>query len=667
MKEETAAESTAKLGVRNFGLIAYFFCTVIGFCYATAYYSSFGVNILNHVAPLDLLFISFSHIGKIASTPIVIILEILAVAVVLLAICFMAVLLAFSWAALMAVLLFPIPIFAGTLAAAIRLFYWLKMAILSISKKQTMSEHGGIVIAYQQAKANTQVAMEGLREFVRSALNTYLWALKIAPRVVLIVFQRCWFGIQSSANWLRTSYLYEREDSRRNSVRFTDRRWRLRSWYELRLGPKILLCGLALLLLVQAPVLTGSLDAHSILRDCTLPKEFGCYVEKSRLGHLLVPSAKADAEAVRVYAIPSGNLASLGFSTCAPVGDVKSNSAMAVRKYATPNFRHNAGADTGRGIPACLVYLGATSSTHFLADFGDNNVFERRGVYTTREVGSSFRDCLDCPEMVVIPPGVFRMGDLAGDENEKARPVRKVRIHRFAMGKYEVTVEQFSQFILKTNYRTSAETRENGCWTFDVRTSDWGWIADRNWQKLDYEQQDERPISCVSQIDARAYVDWLKDYTRLPYRLPSEAEWEYAARAGSETRYHFGDDKTRICVYGNVADQTPLFETWRFPGGVECSDDAGYPATVGSYRPNFFGLYDTLGNVSEWTADCWNESYEGAPTDGRAWRTGRCNRHPIRGGSWSSLNAHHLALRHRGGNAYRSSRTGFRVARTLTP
>ena len=174
-------------------------------------------------------------------------------------------------------------------------------------------------------------------------------------------------------------------------------------------------------------------------------------------------------------------------------------------------------------------------------------------------------------------------------------------------------------------------------------------------------------MSCVSQIDARAYVDWLKDHTRLPYRLPSEAEWEYAARAGSETKYYFGDDIERFCVYGNVADQTPLIGTWRFNNRVKCSDGAGYPATVGSYQPNFFGLYDTFGNVSEWTADCWNDSYVGAPTDGRAWRKGKCNQHPRRGGGWNTDPTYRLAKRIRSGNAYRASYTGFRVTRTLAP
>ena len=279
-----------------------------------------------------------------------------------------------------------------------------------------------------------------------------------------------------------------------------------------------------------------------------------------------------------------------------------------------------------------------------------------------------FQDCEGCPEMVVIPSGVFRMGDLAGDADERAKPVRKVRIRRFAMGKYEVTVAQFRRFVLATGYRTSAEKGDKGCWTIEAEMrTDWDWTAGRNWRNLEYEQQGEQPVSCVSQIDARAYVDWLKDHTRLPYRLPSEAEWEYAARAGSETKYYFGDDIERFCVYGNVADQTPLIGTWRFNNRVKCSDGAGYPATVGSYQPNFFGLYDTFGNVSEWTADCWNDSYVGAPTDGRAWRKGKRNQHPRRGGGWNTDPTYRLAKRSWSGNAYRASYTGFRVTRTLAP
>ena len=627
MKGEAAPESTAKLGLRNIGLIAYFICTVIGFCYATAYYSSFGVNILNHVAPLDLLFISFSHLGEIASTPIVIILEIFAVALVLLAICFIAVLLAFSWTALVAILLFPIPIFAGILAAVIQLFYWLKMAIPSIPKSRVTSGPGGIVTAYHQGKASTQVALGGLREFVRSALNTYFGALRVAPRVVLLVSHRCWIGIQIWGNWLRTNYLYKREDGHCSGVRFADRRWRFRSWYELRLGQKILLCGLVLLLLVQAPVFTGRLDAHTILHDCTLSTGFGCYVKRSRLVRLLVPSAKADA--VKVYAIPSGNLASLGLSTCAPVDNVKNDSAMAVRKYATPNFRHDAGTDTRRGVPACLVYLGATSSTHFLADLGDSYVFERRGVYATREVGSSFRDCLDCPDMVVIPTGSYWMGSKGRSSYE--RPVHRVTIEvPFAVGKYEVTYAQWDLC-----------ARERACPEGEGIADDRGW------------GRGQRPVNNVSWRDAQRYVQWLSLKAGMKYRLLSESEWEYVARAGTRTAYSWGDH-----IGVSQANCDGCGSRW----------DDQQTAPIGSFPANAWGLHDMHGNVYEWVEDCWNDSYAASPLDGAVWRTGNCAERVLRGGSWIDRpSAIQVSHRNWFASDNRNDMFGFRVARSLAP
>lgn len=635
MKEEATArsgETASQLGIRNFGLIAYFICTVIGFCYATAYYSSFGINILNHVAPLDLLFISFSHLGEIAITPVVILLEIFAVGVVLLVICSIAILIAVAWTALVAVLLGPIPILAGILTVATRLFYWLKgrsqsLSILSISKKQEQREAWRI--RHQQAKASMQVALEDLREFVRSALNTYFGALKIAPRVVLLVSYRCRIGIRRLVSWLRASYLYEYEDSRRNGVGLADGRWRFRSWYELRLGPKIILCGLALLLLVQAPILNGNLDARTILHVNDCSKGFNCYLKKSRIGRLFGANAKGDVEAIKVYAIPSGNLASLGFWTCDPVSRVQSNDATTVRKYATPNFRHDAGTDTRQGVPACLVYLGATSSTHFLADFGDNNVFERRGIYATRRVGDSFRDCLDCPEMIVVPTGSYWMGSKGRSPHE--RPVHRVTIEApFAVGKYEVTYAQWEVCAL-----------ERGCPEGEGIADDEGW------------GRGLRPVNNVSWHDAQRYVQWLSLKAGKKYRLLSESEWEYVARAGTRTAYSWGNH-----IGVNQANCDGCGSRW----------DDQETAPTGSFSANAWGLYDMHGNVYEWVEDCWNDSYTGSPLDGTVWRSGNCAERVLRGGSWiggpSSIRVSH---RNWFASDNRSSMFGFRVARVLAP
>ena len=285
-----------------------------------------------------------------------------------------------------------------------------------------------------------------------------------------------------------------------------------------------------------------------------------------------------------------------------------------------------------------------------------------------------FRDCEDCPDMVVISPGVFRMGDLSGDGDENARPVREVRIARFAVSKYEVTVAQFRRFVLATGYRTDAERNYGknnleGCEILDKTRVKWEFTAGRSWRNLEYDIEDEQPVVCVSWNDTKAYLDWLQSQLHLPYRLPSEAEWEYAARAGSETTYHFGNDEKRLCMYGNVSDETPFFNGRVWLNRAACSDRALFPALVGSYRANAFGLHDVVGNVEEWTADCWNESYRKAPQDGKAWKAGKCSLRVWRDGSWGSGNITDLAAASRGwsGRAYRSMRRGFRVARTLAP
>ena len=162
-----------------------------------------------------------------------------------------------------------------------------------------------------------------------------------------------------------------------------------------------------------------------------------------------------------------------------------------------------------------------------------------------------------------------------------------------------------------------------------------------------------------------AYAEWLSAQTGERYRLPTEAEWEYAARAGSESKFHFGNDASQLCRYGNHADTSTDFD-WR---NTACSDGVGKrTATVGSYQPNAFELHDVHGNLWEWVQDCWNGSYQGAPTDGSAWTSGDCERRVLRGGSWDNLPEFlRAALRFRYSTGLRFFYLGFRVARTLTP
>ena len=243
------------------------------------------------------------------------------------------------------------------------------------------------------------------------------------------------------------------------------------------------------------------------------------------------------------------------------------------------------------------------------------------------------------PEMAVIPGGSFRMGCVSGlDCRDDEKLVHRVRVASFELSKYEVTFEEYDRFIAATGRRSPG---------------DQGWGRGR------------RPVIDVSWDDAVAYTKWLSEQTGERYRLPSEAEWEYAARAGSTTKYHFGNDESQLCRYGNHADTSTDFD-WR---NMACSDGVGKrTATVGSYQPNAFELHDMHGNLWEWVQDCWNDTYQGAPADGTTWTIGDCERRVLRGGSWlfrpGDLRA---ADRSWDSSGVRYSYIGFRVARTLTP
>jgi len=170
-------------------------------------------------------------------------------------------------------------------------------------------------------------------------------------------------------------------------------------------------------------------------------------------------------------------------------------------------------------------------------------------------------------------------------------------------------------------------------------------------------------VVCVSHNDAVAFILWLNEQTGESFRLPSEAEWEYAARAGSNNKYAFGNDSDSLCRYGNVADNKthPDGDSWSIK--AECNDGYVFTAPVGQYQANALGLYDMHGNVWEWTADYSNESYSGAPTDGSAWQRGDSSRRVVRGGSWvSSPRSVRASNRLRAGVTDRYVYYGFRLA-----
>jgi formylglycine-generating enzyme required for sulfatase activity len=236
--------------------------------------------------------------------------------------------------------------------------------------------------------------------------------------------------------------------------------------------------------------------------------------------------------------------------------------------------------------------------------------------------GEIFRDCEACPELVVVPPGDFTMGS---NDTPYEKPEHAITIRRsFAIGRREVTFAEWDQ-----------------CADAGIckhRPDDHGW------------GRGDRPAINISWDDAKLFVAWLSQKTGQKYRLPSEAEWEYAARAGTKTPFWWGREAGT--------------------GHAQC-DTCGSPASkqvavTGSFRPNGFGLYDTAGNAAEWVEDCWNDNYRNAPKDGAAWTSGDCRLRVLRGGNFlSKATEVRSASRFRYDVDVRYYANGFRVMRDL--
>jgi len=247
----------------------------------------------------------------------------------------------------------------------------------------------------------------------------------------------------------------------------------------------------------------------------------------------------------------------------------------------------------------------------------DNNSFSAGKVFRSR-----LKDGGKGPEMVWIPAGSFRMGDIQGGGDDDEKPVHRVSVSRFAIGKYEVTFAEYDKFAQATGRKKPS-------------SEGWG--------------RGNRPVIKVSWHDATAYAEWLSQQTGQKYRLPTEAQWEYVARAGTETKYWWGND-----IGSNKANCRNKY----------CGDRFKYTAPVGSFAPNAFGIYDTVGNVWEWCADSWHGSYKGAPNDGQVWRGGDESYRVLRGGSWYvTPRFARAALRNWLSSDERDGDFGFRVIR----
>ena len=280
-----------------------------------------------------------------------------------------------------------------------------------------------------------------------------------------------------------------------------------------------------------------------------------------------------------------------------------------------------------------------------------------------QEPGDTFRDCPQCPELVEVPSGRFMMGSPSSESGrfDDEGPVHEVTIARpFAVGVYEVTRGELARFVSE-----SGRSIGSSCY---VREGDeWKERSGRNWKSPGFSQTDNHPAVCVSWNDAKAYVGWLSRNTGKEYRLLSEAEWEYVARSGTRTARDWGVSESGQCRYANGADRAAKRHNigWTV---ADCDDGFYRTAPVGSFAPNEYKLHDVLGNVWEWTEDCWNRSYRGAPSDGSAWESGYCPRRVLRGGSWSNRPEFvRSAHRDRSATDGRYDYVGFRVARTLTP
>jgi formylglycine-generating enzyme required for sulfatase activity len=282
-----------------------------------------------------------------------------------------------------------------------------------------------------------------------------------------------------------------------------------------------------------------------------------------------------------------------------------------------------------------------------------------RPVAAVPKAGTVIHDCPTCPVMTILPAGRFKQGsaDAASGPASFEKPLHWVAIgHPFAMSTNAVTVDEFQQFV-------AATARDmQSCDTYD---GEWKHRRENSWKNPGFAQAGTHPVTCASWNDAEAYAAWLSMTTGHRYRLPSASEWEYAARAGGEAVRPWNPDGAGACANANVADASAAR---RYPGWAvfACDDGYVYTAPVGSFKTNSFGLNDMLGNVQQWTEDCWHADYTGAPIDGSARRDGDCSEHELRGGSWFSTPAYVRAnYRNHFAADYRTSSVGIRLVRDL--
>jgi formylglycine-generating enzyme required for sulfatase activity len=278
----------------------------------------------------------------------------------------------------------------------------------------------------------------------------------------------------------------------------------------------------------------------------------------------------------------------------------------------------------------------------------------------------TFRDSLvdggEGPEMVVVPAGSYDMGAPRGEGASWLpgvdQPPHRVQIAApFAIGRFEVTRRDYALFMDTAGHSELADCP-------DPHDDRFPYEPLGSWSNPGFEQSDDHPVVCITRRDVAAYLDWLSFETGARYRLPTDAEWEYAARGGSQSAYVNGDALNEVCMAGNVWDRSakdpPITST------TDCTD--GFPRTspVGSFQPNGFGLYDVAGNAAEMTEDCFFDTHDGAPADGSARTMPDCYEYVERGGSWDTEGEYARTAHRTTYVADRQDyRMGFRVVREL--
>lgn len=255
---------------------------------------------------------------------------------------------------------------------------------------------------------------------------------------------------------------------------------------------------------------------------------------------------------------------------------------------------------------------------------------------------SVFRECPECPDMAIIPSGSATLGSTPAERadsgaialfGDREGPTYRVHFARpYAIGRTEVTRGQYRAFVDATGRPDPAS-----CGVHEPDHDTWGPQPGYTWRRPGFAQDDSHPAVCISYDDAAAYAAWLAQKTGKPYRLPSDAEWEYAARGGTTTAWYWGAAPEAGCAAANLLSAgTVAALGWpkSLAGRLVCADRRSFTVPVASYPPNPFGLYDMAGNAFEWAADCNNPDNAHAPTNGSARMTGDCTRHYLKGGAF---------------------------------